>query len=184
MEYAEYFKKLLGLKIKEVRLEYDMTQKEMAKMIGTSQARLASYENGTVMPSNEVLAKIASALDKKVGFFCNDAGMLEKTESEAGDEYRFLYMNRYLLDDENKPHRNIDNIFKKLHEDNKNILIQFAELLLAGQNDGETLESNLKVLQYELRNYDVSRNANAKRKVLYDDRVPVQNLKNQSKNKK
>ena len=110
--------------------------------------------------------------------------MLEKTESEAGDEYRFLYMNRYLLDDENKPHRNIDNIFKKLHEDNKNILIQFAELLLAGQNDGETLESNLKVLQYELRNYDVSRNANAKRKVLYDDRVPVQNLKNQSKNKK
>ena len=85
MEYAEYFKKLLGLKIKEVRLEYDMTQKEMAKMIGTSQARLASYENGTVMPSNEVLAKIASSLDKKVGFFCNDAGMLEKIESESSD---------------------------------------------------------------------------------------------------
>ena len=72
MEYAEYFKKLLGLKIKQVRLEYDMTQKEMAKMIGTSQARLASYENGTVMPSNEVIAKMASSLDEKVGFFCND----------------------------------------------------------------------------------------------------------------
>ena len=173
MEYAEYFKKLLGLKIKQVRLEYDMTQKEMAKMIGTSQARLASYENGTVMPSNEVIAKMASSLDEKVGFFCNDSGMLEKTESDVGDEYRFLYVNRYLFDDENKPHKNIEDIFKNLNEDNKNVLIQFAKLLEAGQDDGKALENNLEALKRRLRNFDISENSNVKRKVLYDDRVPV-----------
>ena len=46
MEYAEYFKKLLGLKIKQVRLEYDMTQKEMAKYLGISTVSYQRKESG------------------------------------------------------------------------------------------------------------------------------------------
>lgn len=173
MEYAKYFKELLGLKIKEVRLEYDITQKDLAKMIGTSQARLASYENGTVMPSNEVLSKIASALDKNVGFFCNDTGMLEEEETPAGNLYHFLYMGIEQLDGEVKNDEKIEDIYKKLDEENKKVIIQFAKLLLAGQNNGQILEDNLKALQYKLRNYDISTNINTIKKVLYDDRVPV-----------
>ena len=171
MEYAEYFKELIGLKIKEVRLEYDITQKDLAKMIGTSQARLASYEKGTVMPSNEVLSKIAPALDKNVGFFCNDTGMLEKEETPTGDLYRFLYMDIYQFDSKAKNHEKIEDIYKNLDEENKKVILQFAKLLLAGQNNGQILEDNLKALKYELRNYDISTNSNTIKKILYDDRV-------------
>ena len=66
-----------------------------------------------------------------------------------------------------------EDIFKNLNEDNKNVLIQFAELLLAGQDDGKALENNLEALKRRLRNFDISENSNVRRKVLYDDRAPV-----------
>ena len=46
-------------------------------------------------------------------------------------------------------------------------------MLEAGQDDGKALENNLEALKRRLRNFDISENSNVKRKVLYDDRVPV-----------
>lgn len=50
-----------GLQILGVRLDKDMTQEELAKMIGTTQSGIARNERGRVMTNLETFAKIAFA---------------------------------------------------------------------------------------------------------------------------
>ena len=46
-------------KIKELRTDLKMNQKNFSAAIGIRQSTLSSYENGVVTPSNEVLLTIA-----------------------------------------------------------------------------------------------------------------------------
>jgi transcriptional regulator with XRE-family HTH domain len=46
-------------KIKELRTDFKMNQKNFAESIGIKQSTLSSYENGVVTPSNDVLLTIA-----------------------------------------------------------------------------------------------------------------------------
>lgn len=46
-------------KIKELRTDFKMNQKNFAEAIGIKQSTLSSYENGVVTPSNDVLLTIA-----------------------------------------------------------------------------------------------------------------------------
>ena len=49
-------------KIKKIRKEKGITQKELAKRLGWSAAHVSQYETGTRIPKHETLVKIASAL--------------------------------------------------------------------------------------------------------------------------
>jgi len=48
------------------RLEKGLTQKQLAKKIGTKQSAIARLESGNSNPSIEFLEKIAKALDSKL----------------------------------------------------------------------------------------------------------------------
>lgn len=50
----------------EARIQKDLTQKELAELVGTQQANISRLENGTYNPSINFLKKIAGALGKKV----------------------------------------------------------------------------------------------------------------------
>lgn len=56
----------LGEKIRKLRKEKGMTQKELSAKLGTTPQNLAQYENGKRNPKIETLQKIADALDVKV----------------------------------------------------------------------------------------------------------------------
>ncbi|MCM1546293.1 MAG: helix-turn-helix domain-containing protein [Clostridiales bacterium] len=51
-----------GKRIKELRVECEMSQKVLAEKIGVAQNTVTQYENGTAKPSLEVLFKLAVAL--------------------------------------------------------------------------------------------------------------------------
>lgn len=48
------------------RKEKNLTQKELAELVGTKQSNIARLESGTYNPTLQFLQKIASALGKKV----------------------------------------------------------------------------------------------------------------------
>ena len=50
----------------KLRIAYNLSQTELAKKIGTTQAVISRIENGTVNVGIDFLAKIAKAFDKKV----------------------------------------------------------------------------------------------------------------------
>jgi predicted transcriptional regulator len=50
----------------KLRNAYDLSQTELAKKIGTTQAVISRIENGTVNVGIDFLAKVAKAFDKKI----------------------------------------------------------------------------------------------------------------------
>ena len=50
---------MLNEKIKELRLSYKLNQVEMAKALGVSKQCVSNWENDKVLPSIEMLVKIA-----------------------------------------------------------------------------------------------------------------------------
>lgn len=53
---------MIGENIKKYRLEANLTQKDLAKSVGTSQSMIAQYENSVRKPGIERLKKIADSL--------------------------------------------------------------------------------------------------------------------------
>lgn len=50
----------------KARIEKNMSQKQLAKKMGTTQAVISRIENSSVNPSIGILARLATALDKKL----------------------------------------------------------------------------------------------------------------------
>lgn len=73
-------------KIKNARLQAGLTQKELAKRLGTSQQNIAQYENGKRVPKIETLQKIAKALKVSVNELRSDNEMMyEKLSADIAD---------------------------------------------------------------------------------------------------
>ena len=57
----------MGYRIKESRLELNMTQEELSKKSGVSRAIISGLESGRItVTTTDTLLKLANAMDKKV----------------------------------------------------------------------------------------------------------------------
>lgn len=59
---------LLGGLIRKVRLERNMTQEELGKLIGVQRAQISKLENNTTNVTVETILRVFSALKAKVNF--------------------------------------------------------------------------------------------------------------------
>lgn len=59
-------KEFVGKRIREERKRRKLTQKELADKVGVAHNTVSSYENGTNAPEQNMIFKIATALDIKV----------------------------------------------------------------------------------------------------------------------
>ena len=53
-------------KIIEARIEKNLTQKQLADLVGTRQSNISRFESGNYNPSITFITKLAKALDKKI----------------------------------------------------------------------------------------------------------------------
>lgn len=61
----------LAKNLERLRTERKMTQEELAKRVGVSQAAIAQYETGAAVPRLYVTVKIANALSIKIDELVN-----------------------------------------------------------------------------------------------------------------
>ena len=59
-------KELLGAKITNARKSANVSQLELAEMVGIQQSHLSRIENGRYMPRVDIVARIADALGCKI----------------------------------------------------------------------------------------------------------------------
>lgn len=52
-----------GVVIRQHRQSWDLTQEDVARMVGVSQASVTAWERGTRTPDPEMLVKLVKALD-------------------------------------------------------------------------------------------------------------------------
>lgn len=67
-----YNKEILSKRIKELRQEKNLTQRQLAKMANTTPTSVSAYEKGQKTPSIEVLCNIANALETSVDWLCGN----------------------------------------------------------------------------------------------------------------
>ena len=80
----------VGQKIRELRKKANLTQQELAGMIGIKQSDLSRMENGEYRVSLSALVKILGVLDMTVGEFFGEQPSLASEESALIDTFRNL----------------------------------------------------------------------------------------------
>lgn len=83
------FKKI-GQRIRKVRLEQGIKQKDLARRIGISQGALTNFELGRRKISLEWLLKISRALDVPVGYFVGAVEPPLEEDSLGPKEHRLV----------------------------------------------------------------------------------------------
>ena len=115
---------LLAKRIKELRLEKNLTQEELGKLINVTKVSICCYENGTRTPTMDTLIDLANELNVDLGYFfgtdefvvaSNDSNYginLARDELELIEELRkHISLYEKLLDD---PKRMIELIEKRI----------------------------------------------------------------------
>ena len=92
------FKKI-GHRIRKVRLEHGIKQKDLARKIGISQGALTNFELGRRKISLEWLLKISRALEVPVGYFLLAVEPASDDETLGPKEHRLLRAFRNLSRD-------------------------------------------------------------------------------------
>ena len=67
-----YDKNTLSKRIKKLRLENGLTQRQLERMANIAPSSVSGYENGQKTPSIEVLCNIANALETSVDWLCGN----------------------------------------------------------------------------------------------------------------
>ena len=89
----------LGFRLRMLRRQYALSQKELGKMIGVSKVSISGYEKGYRVPSMEVLNRILTVLNvsadyilgRELGIVCegsNEDALMSKSDVEIIREIR------------------------------------------------------------------------------------------------
>ena len=92
-------KKIVGKKLKAIRLKSDMTIQELASASNVSSNMISRVERGLTIPSVEILMKLAAVFDKSINYFVEEVSTThEIVFSSPGNRDTTVY------DDEDNMH--------------------------------------------------------------------------------
>lgn len=95
----------IGSRIKELRIKRNITQEELAKMIGVTKGAIANYENEISSPKIDLMYKLFDALDCDANYLHQD-DMKKRTYKDKSTPEEF---NKIII-----KYRNLDDHGKKL----------------------------------------------------------------------
>src|SRR6056300_1652335 len=96
-------KKIVGKKLKAIRLKNDMTIQELASQSNVSSNMISRVERGLTIPSVEILMKLAAVFDKSINYFVEEVSTShEIVFSLPGQRVTMMY------DDENNMHTDLN----------------------------------------------------------------------------
>ena len=115
---------LLSKRLKELRMENGLTQRELGERVNVTKVSICCYENGTRVPTLDTLTKLGEALDVDVDYLLGydspvkEKGKNKKITSMAKEEIEFIIGLRNIEDVYNliieNPKRALELISKRL----------------------------------------------------------------------
>ena len=89
-------KKIVGKKLKAIRLKNDLTIQELADRSMVSSNMISRIERGLTIPSVEILMKLAGVFDKSINYFVEEVTTThEVVFSSPGDRDKTVYDDEY-----------------------------------------------------------------------------------------
>lgn len=95
---------VFGIRLKEKRKEKNMTQKQLADMVGAKHNSVSDWENGKNKPDPDTIERICEALNISAAY------LLPSNRSEAANEVDILYVSM------SSGNAAIDDLRKRLHD--------------------------------------------------------------------
>lgn len=97
--YMEVFQMSISENIKNLRLQYDLTQSELGEIAGVSDKAVSTWENGTAEPRMGAIQRIAEHFHISKGSLVDDAPDIKPTgDSLTASEAALLTIVRKLND--------------------------------------------------------------------------------------
>lgn len=106
-----------GARLKELRIQKNLTQEQLAKKINLSKANVSKYESDLVEPNLETLAMISVLFDVSINYLIGVPDKATPDEQPLSEKQSQLLK---LADD--------------LNEEERIKLLEYAELLKRGRN--------------------------------------------------
>lgn len=123
-----------GLRLKELRIERNLTQKEIAVKLGLTAHNIGDWERGKAEPSAFWLTKLADFFECSIDYLLgreDDFGVLQNItaeEYEQGARYTKMVS---VTPDEEEVFDKIKEVLAEIGEDGKNLIIDFCDVLLS-----------------------------------------------------
>lgn len=70
--------KLIGNRIKEIRMNNKLTQKQLAKLLNTSQSTISSYENGNTLILTSFLYELCKRLNVSMDYITGRSNVIKR----------------------------------------------------------------------------------------------------------
>lgn len=99
----------IGSRIKERREELEMTQVELAEIVGVSKGSIGNYESGVSAPNEKILYKLFSALKCDANFLYQD----DMQAFSGEDKFKIKSTEKTII----KKYRSLDRFGKKAVDD-------------------------------------------------------------------
>ena len=140
----------IGSRIKELRIKNEITQEELAKIIGVTKGAIANYENGVSSPKIDLMYKLFDALNCDANYLYQD-DMIELYKDQATpSEFKNIIKKYRDLDDHGR--EMVDFTLTKEYErsialaKHKDNISEFSQHLIPnaanGQNPTEQQKQN------------------------------------------
>ena len=162
MTYDEYYRELYALNLKINRIEAELSQTELAEVLGVPQSMIARYESGKVLPEMATMNKIAKALNTETRYFFDDEFIFNIKDTELGTKYEFTNTAEE-IEVPTLIGFDISSSFELLNEKNKRVAIMFVDALVKDENRDENLAQLLEIKKEE---FDEAKKAQKKNKEL------------------
>ena len=93
----------IGSRIKELRIRQNMTQEELARIIGVTKGAVANYENEVSSPKSDLMYRLFDALECDANYLYQDAMNLNIYENrDTPEEFENIIKKYRNLDDYGK----------------------------------------------------------------------------------
>lgn len=106
----------IGERIKALRKQNNMSQKELGDIVGLHNSNIGRIENGSVYPTTDVLRKISNHFNVSCDWLVNGS-LIETDICNNADETRLLYYYRLLSNSDKTEVQDL--IDFKLYKDNQ-----------------------------------------------------------------
>ena len=145
--YDEYYRELYSINLKINRIEAELSQTDLAEILGIPQSMIARYESGKVLPEMATMKKIAKALNTEVTFFFDEEFLFNIKDTELGSKYEFTKINhKYKV---TYFGNSISTQIDMLSEENKVIAEEFIKALLVNENREDYFKERLEIKKEE-----------------------------------
>ena len=82
----EYF----GFKLKSLRLEKHLTQKQLGSKLGVNKATISAYEKGSTYPSIDIMIKLCEYFDVSVDYMVGLKEQFSNMKSLSDEQYQTI----------------------------------------------------------------------------------------------